>query len=223
MANAAVGGGTISKRPVGTAGGPAGRESAHVMSAPTAAAAMQRGGDSKAETAPHCAVSCGRDFRRVRRAVINLLDLDSRVADCLQPLPRILLQAPREQRTHARGRRWELLPVRFLAQHRDNRVGEVGAVERRGAGQHLEQHAAERPDVAPRVDRPPSRLLRDSCTRRSQDARPPSVSVAVADGIGAGRRVRCRSRLARRLRQTEVEHLHGPSAASLTLAGFRSR
>ena len=37
------------------------------------------------------------------------------------------------------------------------------------AGEHLVQHAAERPDVRPLVDRLPARLLRAHVRRRAQD------------------------------------------------------
>ena len=40
------------------------------------------------------------------------------------------------------------------------------------ARQHLEQHAAERPDVGALVDRLAARLLRDSCRRRCRGSRP---------------------------------------------------
>ena len=63
--------------------------------------------------------------------------------------PRILAHAALEQpadRCGCLGR--QLTPVRFMLEDPRDRVADGGAVERAAARQHLEQHAAERPDVS---------------------------------------------------------------------------
>ena len=70
--------------------------------------------------------------------------------------------------------------------------------------QHFVQHAAERPDVGPLVDRLAPRLLRAHVGGRAENdafARPSSSSWAM-------RQIRCRAVSGRHLRQPEVQHLH---------------
>ena len=61
-------------------------------------------------------------------------------------------------------------PIGLAFKNADERVGDRVAVERAPARQHLEQHAAERPDVGALVDRLPARLLGAHVGRRAENA-----------------------------------------------------
>ncbi len=68
----------------------------------------------------------------------------------------------RRQPPHfGRDVRRQHLPGRFLADHRHNRVGHIVAGKGSRAGQHLEQHAPEGPDVGTLVDRGQQHFDRD--------------------------------------------------------------
>ena len=71
-----------------------------------------------------------------------------------QPLLRILLQAPAQQRANVRGRiRGKRVPIGFVFQDRGNRIGDrLAAFEGLPACEHLEKDAAKCPDVGPIVD-----------------------------------------------------------------------
>ena len=89
------------------------------------------------------------------------LDLESCVADISQTPLRVLLETALDQSPDTRRR----VRRRTLQSGSCSRiaatVSEVGlASKRRAAGQHLIQHAAERPDVGSLVDRLSSRLFR---------------------------------------------------------------
>ena len=91
-------------------------------------------------------------------------------------------------------------------------LGDAVAAERRRAGQHLVEHAAERPDVGALVDHAVRAPARGSCTARSRAARrlcvSPIVASAGASELGS---LPC----ARRPGEAEVEHLHAPVGRDL--------
>ena len=102
-------------------------------------------------------------------------------------------------------------------------MSETSRPRTRGAGQHLVEHAAERPDVGAPVDRFAARLLGAHVGGRAEDhaGRSPAGHVMVGDIRQASRRP---ARFAfERFRQAEVEHLHGAVGTTLMLAGFKSR
>ena len=94
------------------------------------------------------------------------------------------------------------------------------ARERRAGRQHLVEHAAERPDVGPLVDRQAARLLRAHVGGGAGDqAAPPRAAIdRGGDACLLGSRPR-----STRFGEAEVEHLDRAVGRSLTLAGFRSR
>ena len=90
----------------------------------------------------------------------GIVQHDPRFADVAQPLPDVPIETPRDQTPHRRGRRCgERRPVDVLAQDRRERVGNIVALERALARQHLVEHRAERPHVAPLVSLASLRLL----------------------------------------------------------------
>ena len=109
--------------------------------------------------------------------------LNSRVADVPEPALGILFETPLQQSPNAwRAFGRQRLPVRLALENRGDRVGDGVAGERRAAGEHFVEHAAERPDVRPPVERLATRLFRAHVGRGAQD-RP------LAD-IGRGQRRR---------------------------------
>ena len=67
----------------------------------------------------------------------------------------------------------QLRPVRFLRQHERERVRDVLAFKRPSGGQHLVEHAAERPDVAALVGGTSLRLFRRHVRRRAENGAEP--------------------------------------------------
>ena len=68
----------------------------------------------------------------------------------MQPFARILFQAPAQQAFHGCWRvRRQRAPVRLAHQNRRERFRHVPTGERAAAGEHLLEHASERPDAAP--------------------------------------------------------------------------
>ena len=95
------------------------------------------------------------------------------------------------------------------------------AGERRPAGQHLVEHAAERPDVGPLVDRLAARLLGAHVGRGAEERPsrvPPIVTVGDFAQIWSGA-----SLPAAALASPKSSTLTTPSGVILMLAGFRSR
>ena len=74
--------------------------------------------------------------------------------------------------TASRRRRRQRRPVGLARQHVGQHVGRIVALESAPAAQHLEENAAERPDVGALVDRLSARLLRRHVGRGAQDRRP---------------------------------------------------
>ncbi len=112
-----------------------------------------------------------------RRQGGTFLQLDDCVGDVAQALLRVLSQASLEQRADWSGRvSRQRGPVGLALENVRDRVGDRGAVERAPSRQHLEQHAAERPDVRAFVDGQPARLLGAHVRGRAQDS---SIGGAV--------------------------------------------
>ena len=98
------------------------------------------------------------------------LEGDARLADRLQALLRVALEAALEQHPHGRRCRGRQLPeIHRLAKDGGERVAHGLALEEALAGQHLEEDDAERPDVGSLVDRLAARLLGRHVSRRPED------------------------------------------------------
>ena len=94
------------------------------------------------------------------RRLEGALHRQAHIGDVVKPLAEILLQATLD--AHPKRRRrvgGKRAPVRLHRDHVGQQIGGAIARECRSAGQHLVQHAAERPDVAALVDGPSPRLL----------------------------------------------------------------
>ena len=102
--------------------------------------------------------------------VRGIVELQSRIADVLEPEPSILLQAARQQPANLDrrvGRKPRHRRIRF--HDRRQRFGDIVAAERAHAGQHLEEHAAKRPDVGAAIDDAPTRLFRRHVSGGAED------------------------------------------------------
>ena len=149
-----------------------------------------------------------------------LLDPDPDVGHIMPASLDVLFQATADESFHAGSR--ALLqepPVGVREQHVGPGVRGGGAAEGAPPGQHLEQHASERPDVRTPVHRTAARLL-GAHVRGGAEDRP---------GRRRGRN-QCRGRgdvpllwgrlLLEGLRQTEIENFHRPVRADLDVARF---
>ena len=118
--------------------------------------------------------SVASEFRRA------LHELDSRISDIPQALPRILLEAspddPRDTRWNAA---LQLRPLRRTADDGGERIGHGFAGESRAPGQHLVEHAPERPDVGALVDRSVPAPAPATCKRRCRESRPACVIAGL--------------------------------------------
>ena len=119
--------------------------------------------------------------RRVRRGARSGhrdehgLELEARVAGVAQPASGVLLEASAQQLAHARGNpRRENRPVRLVLEDRGDRVGDRLAREGPASRQHLEEDAAERPDVGAPVGLLAARLLGAHELRSADDVAGPS-------------------------------------------------
>ena len=147
-----------------------------------------------------------------------VIDYEECHRDVSDPLAAILDEAPLQQRSdRLRHVRRENVPVRFEADHRAEHLRHVLAVKGASPRQHLVQHAAEGPDVAPLVSLSSFRLLRGHIRRGSED----DARAGQHGGARDGRRLRPVGRARRvllgcqRLREPEVQHLHRPVRAQL--------
>ena len=96
-------------------------------------------------------------------------------------------------------------------------------LERAPAGEHLVEHAAERPDVG-RACRPPCRApVRDSCRRPCRGSRRACVARQARDRRRVDRLAGARDSPASAFARPKSSTLTVPSGRSLMLAGFRSR
>jgi hypothetical protein len=145
------------------------------------------------------------------RKTLSFLENEPRGRDGGHAMPTILDQATVKQRAHRLrhiGR--ECLPIRFEADHSAEDVCPILAVECAAAREHLVQHAAERPDVAPLVGLVSLRLFgghvggrtENHADARHQGRRRHRFSCDV-DVVAGGVRVR-------ELREAEVQDFHGP-------------
>ena len=125
---------------------------------------------------------------------------------CTRPVP-VFLQTAAEQPTNA-GRRVfrQRSPIGLQLQNRPENVGGGLASERRSSGQHLEQHAAERPDIRQSPGRSRSCLLGTHVGGCPQQ----HATRAAAGHRRRLRQVRLRRRRLEDLGQAEVEHLDPP-------------
>ena len=150
-----------------------------------------------------------------------LVQREPRFADVPQPAPRVALEAARKQPPHRKGRRVrQAVKADGLLDHRGQDVRDRLAVEELLAGEHLEEHDPESPDVGAPVDGLPARLLGRHVGGRAEDQ------------ARLGARVRERGRLrevARRARrrvagpglgEAEVEHLDLAARRQLDVRGL---
>ena len=155
---------------------------------------------------------------RARRLRQLALELPARVRGVAQAPLGVLLEAALEQVVDAlRRRRRQRLPLGLAGEDGGERVGGRRAAERPPAGEHLEEDAAEAPDVGAAVQRPPPRLLRAHVLGRAEDhARLGGVGSQPGRGLGgvgvAERRLR--------LGEPEVEHLDLASRRHLDVGGL---
>jgi hypothetical protein len=99
-------------------------------------------------------------------ATRGLFEQHSRVADVAQPLARIALQAPVDERLETIG---HAAVAGFPRQHEGERVADGRSLERRRAGDHFMRDNAERPDIRALVDGLPARLFRRHIRGGAQD------------------------------------------------------
>ena len=161
---------------------------------------------------PGRATAAGRGGDRVRARLLpgqQLVDRDPRVADIVQTVLGVALEAASEQAPQLPwDRRGQRLPVDLLPQNRSEHVAHGVAGEERTAGEHLVEQDAEGPDVGALVDRLAARLLRRHVGGGAED------EPGRGPGVGEGGRLRqvparpaARSVAAPGLRETEVEDL----------------
>ena len=100
----------------------------------------------------------------------RLLQFEQRITDVAQPVRGVLLQTPAQQPRHRRRRiRRQSRPIRLSCEDGRQRIGEGRGRERRAAGEHVVQHASERPDIGPAIDLPSARLFRAHVRCGSED------------------------------------------------------
>ena len=138
-----------------------------------------------------------------------------RFADVAQALFRIACQAIAQQRAQPRGRIGrQSRPVDLARQHRCQRVGHVFGLIAAVAGEHLEHHHAERPDIGAAVDALALCLFRRHVSSRAQDHSDLGGARSERRRI---HRVRRSAHFLRRecLGQAEIQHFHRSVVANL--------
>ena len=135
-----------------------------------------------------------------------------------RPSPSTPLQQP-SHRPWRRARR-QRAPVRLAFENRGDRVRDRLAGKCAAARQHLVQHAPERPDVGPLVDRLAARLLRAHVGRGPENHPsrvPPTVSRCFQPPHPPDLYLfpRCK------FRQPKIEHLHHAVGRDLDVRGFQ--
>ena len=156
-------------------------------------------------------------------AARRVLQLDPRIADVSQTPMAILLDPPSQKiagpspafSTEALVQSGSL--SRIAAKDVRDRLARE---PRLPPGQHLVEHAAERPDVGALVDRRPA-PARGSCRPRARMT-PDRRGAAGIVGDWTDRASTVDADV-QRLGQAEIQHLDIPSAGTLIFAGFRSR
>jgi hypothetical protein len=133
----------------------------------------RRGGSHKCQQRPRGSLTnaggpvlqSGRRWRS-----LCVFELDAHVADVSPPALQIFFQASGEQMPDPRRCcRRQRAPVRLPFQDRSDRVGSRLAGKCHASRHHLEEHAAEGPDVGAFVDGQTTRLLRAHVGRRADN------------------------------------------------------
>ena len=147
----------------------------------------------------------------------GIVQHDPRFADVAQPPPDVPIETPRYQTPHRRGRRHgERRPVDVLPQDRRERVGNVVALERSLARQHLVEHGAERPHVAPLVSLASLRLLGTHVGGGAEN-HAHSGHGGTGDRGRRGHVCAWRRDGLQRLREAEVQHFHRAVGSQLDI------
>ncbi len=148
------------------------------------------------------------------RSVEHVVDHQTRVGDVVQAILRVALEAaaqqPPDRRRYLRRQRSQ---VDLALQHPGERLGHRVALEQAPAGEHLEEHHPERPDVRPLVDREALRLLRRHVGRGPQHhshLRRSERQRRRRRELRGRSRPRGGTRRVHRLRQSEVEDFDFP-------------
>ena len=164
------------------------------------AASQHRDRDALEAIGPWCRERDRLGGRRRDRLVNRQPGTSRRIATSLT----ILFQAPSQQLTNLdrrAGRQHRV--VRLAFENRGEGVGDGVGGKGRAAGEHFEEHAAERPDIGPAVQRLAPRLLRAHVGRRAEHG--PLVD-ARSGQVRRHREVGMRGAFPH-FRQPEVEHL----------------
>ena len=137
--------------------------------------------------------------RRPRGRRVRLDELEAGICDVAKAARGILLQASAYQAREGKRRLPKPAPVRIAFENCRQGVGRRGTAERLTTGEHLVEHASERPDVRSLVDRQTASLLGTHVRRRAEHH------------SAARRQPRYRRRIRRdfildHLGQAEVEH-----------------
>jgi hypothetical protein len=109
------------------------------------------------------------DLASRRRRTGAIEQLEAGIARITHALARVLLQAVVQETARCvRCGRRQRAPIGLASDHRRQRVAEVVAGEGALAGEHLVDHATERPEVGAPVDRHPASLFRRHVGRRPE-------------------------------------------------------
>ena len=166
-------------------------------------------------------MSTARASRHAGQRLADRVDLDPRVANVAQSLFGILGEAPQQKPSNRDWRRLrQRSPVRLALEHLRNRVRDGVSRERKPAGQHLVEQAAECPDVGTLVDRKAARLLGAHVGGGADDAPPPPTSVTPGVRVWPDGTDRRRRRISRGRSPALSRRRAG---VILMFAGFRSR
>ena len=132
------------------------------------------------------------------------------VADVARALLRILLETPLQQSMCLWG---DFVEVRFVSQDAGDRFPRRLALVRRHPGQHLVEHAAERPDVGPPVHDLTRGLLGRHVARCAQD----DARLGLRQGNGCRFCCVCEP-AGPSLGETEIQHLDDAVRTNLDVA-----
>ena len=141
----------------------------------------------------------------------DFLQHDARVRCIVQPMVRVLVQAAAKQPANRRRNiGGELVEVGIGLEDRREGIGHGLTLEHALSRQHLEQHAAERPDVGSSIGGFAPGLLRAHVAGRTENHSGHGAGGCHGRRPGLRNRslaVGCLSRRCKRLGETEVEHL----------------
>jgi hypothetical protein len=169
----------------------------------------------------HILELCRRSLAFNRGSGPHLLDLQPRVTDVLEPLPRTFAQTPSEQlrdRRGALGR--QAVPGRLFLDDRRHHVGGRLSREERLPGEHLEEHDTEAPDVGLLVDALAARLLGGHVGGGPEDDPGQRPGPGEGGGLGEVDRGRAGAGVARPgLGEAEVEDLDLSAGRELDVGG----